>query len=268
MKSHFNDWQKSLQMPIISYPTSPVSLNDLNHLLTEVVSRAAEDSLRLNNGEICLTLSGGLDSSFCLAKLREVVGYKTRINTFTIAWSEDYPDIQYARKMAEIFGTFHAELIPTQSEIAEAQTELFSLERREAESLGNVAVFMAYQKLAELGQHCVIAHDGIDELLGGYWEHRRYKNQSRKVQAFTDLWARLEPEHIKPLFWKAQKFSINLILPYLNPDLASFLTRIPLDERTSFTVSKIPLRTLAEKYLPKEILERKKLGFCSALGEN
>jgi len=132
---------------------------------------------------------------------------------------------------------------------------------------GDLAAFMIYREMSKLGQRCVIAHDGIDELLGGYWEHRCHKNATDKLQAFTNFWSCLWPEHIQPLQWKAEKFGIKIILPYLHLDLVSFLTRIPLDERTSCTVSKIPLRILAKKYLPLEIIERPKLGFCGALGE-
>lgn len=262
----FFNWRKSLRMPIIDSKLVPLSLPDLDSLLTEVIGSAAEECLRSNKGEICTTLSGGLDSSFCLAKIREIVGPKVRINTFTIGPEETYPDIQYARRVAKIFDTVHTELIPSYSEMGKARVELAISSPEEIIYPGDLAVFMIYRELSRLGQQCVIAHDGIDELLGGYWEHRRYKNQSRKVQVFADLWARLKPEHIEPLLWKAQKFSIKIILPYLHPDLVSFLTRISLDERTSRTVSKIPLRTLAKKYLPPEIIERPKLGFCGALG--
>jgi len=259
--------QKSLRMSIIGPTLVPLSLPDLDNLLTEVIGSAAEECLKLNNGEICTTLSGGLDSSFCLAKIREIVGQKVKINTFTIGPEETYPDIQYARRVAKLFHTVHTELIPSYSEMGKARAELAISSPGGITYPGDLATFMIYQEMSKFGQRCVIAHDGIDELLGGYWEHRRHKNAADKLQAFTDLWSRLWPEHIQSLQRKAEKFGIKVILPYLHPDLVSFLNRISLDERTSRTVSKIPLRTLAKKYLPLEIIERSKLGFCGALGE-
>ena len=261
--SHFSDWQKSLQLPIFDSISAPPSLSDIDKVLTEAIGWAAEECLRLNRNEICTTLSGGLDSSFCLAKIREIVGPKVKINTFTIGWNKKYPDICYARQVAKIFNAVHHELIPRYSEVVMARKILSAHSPEEARRLGNVAVYMAYRQLERLSQYCAIAHDGIDELLGGYWEHR----DTDQTKAFTNFWARLKTDHLEPLSWKAQKFSVNVILPYLHPQVVACLTRIPVKERTSLTVSKIPLRTLAKKYLPVEILERPKLGFCNALGE-
>jgi asparagine synthetase B (glutamine-hydrolysing) len=44
-----------------------------------------------------------------------------------------------------------------------------------------------------------------------------------------------------------------------------YISGIPVHERTSHDESKIPLRNIARKYLPPEIIERQKIGFCSGL---
>jgi len=45
----------------------------------------------------------------------------------------------------------------------------------------------------------VIAHDGIDELLGGYWNHRKLQEAKLKHEYFNYFWKRL----IKAIFFSA-----------------------------------------------------------------
>src|SRR4030043_1347791 len=59
---------------------------------------------------LSLLLSGGIDSSIILALLRKVYP-QVPISTFTLAKSKDYPDIVYAREVADLFCAEHHEVI-------------------------------------------------------------------------------------------------------------------------------------------------------------
>jgi len=76
---------------------------------------------------------------------------------------------------------------------------------------------------------------------------------------------KLVPEHLKPLQRDADHFRIKLLLPYLQLPVINYIAGIPVDQRTSRKISKIPLRNIARKYLPSDIIERKKKGFCDGL---
>lgn len=263
MKS-LTDWRETIVLPVVA-EKGRWSFAWLEKVLTDAISLCVSECLKKNEGVICTTLSGGLDSSFCLAKIREIVGTEVKIHTFTTGGSEKYPDIQFARVISRRFITIHHELIPLKEEIEEAENELFSQWEDEPHRPGNVAVFLTYQNIAQHGFKCVIAHDGIDELLGGYWEHRKHEDKQKKAKVFQNFWSRLEKEHLSLLERKAQYFGIQVILPYLQKAVVEYISGIPLANRTKFTKSKVPLRTIAKKYLPKEVIKRNKKGFCNAL---
>jgi len=260
-------WKQSILIPLISEEEIEYSSNVLECIFADAIEICVRKCLKKNDGEICTTLSGGIDSSFCLAKIREIVGSDVVINTFTTGGSEQHPDILFARRVSKLFNTVHHELIPSATEVKDAGKKLSLHWTDEPRRPGDIAVFLTYKNIADHGFRCSIAHDGIDELLGGYWEHRKYKNEKRKMNIFQSLWANLKEEHLMPLEEKASHFKVGVIFPYLQKKVVEYISKIPVGERTSFEVSKIPLRNIAKKYLPPEIIKREKCGFCNALEE-
>jgi asparagine synthetase B (glutamine-hydrolysing) len=200
-----------------------------------------------------------------LAKIREIVGEKIPIHTFTIAGSERYPDYRFARDVATRFKTIHHDYIPSMRDVVEAEKLLYSLWPNESFCSGNAGVFLIYKYISQYSFKCSIAHDGIDELLGGYWEHRQKQSPEDKEKMFNNFWGLLEKDHLLLLERKARNFDIEVVLPYLQKSVVEYITAIPINDRTSFEESKIPLRDIAQKFLPQEIIERRKKGFCSAL---
>ncbi|MDX9914165.1 MAG: asparagine synthase C-terminal domain-containing protein [Candidatus Moranbacteria bacterium] len=263
----FADWRNVIELPIVAKKTRTWSLAELEEILTEYILLCSIRCFILNNEVICTTLSGGIDSSFCLAKIRKAVGKNIPIHTFTIGVDEAYPDIQFARMVSEKFRTIHHEIIPQRGEINEAKKRMHVLLSGRPYFPGDIAVFLIYERIAREGFGCVIAHDGIDELLGGYWKHRECdRDNQKKKKVFQDFWSKLGAEHLLPLERISQYFGIKVLLPYLQIGVVEYISEIPLNERTTFKESKIPLRAIAKKYLPKEVIKRNKKGFCSALG--
>lgn len=257
-------WRDAVLYPVISREMNPRwMLDELEKRLTRAIEKCSMACIKSNGGKICTTLSGGLDSSFCLAKIREIFGDSMEIHTSTIGGSENYPDIKFAKQVSERFGTIHHQFIPSADEIQAAKKEMEGI--CPDKQRGDVAVFSLYKEISSLGFKSVIAHDGIDELLGGYWEHRDCEMLSDKESAFRYFWSRLKPDHLLPLEKKAAHFGIEVLLPYLQWEVVDYISKIPLNDRTSASVSKMPLRSIAEKYLPIEIINRNKKGFCSAL---
>lgn len=257
-------WREASLLQVISTDNNfNWSLRKLEKIFAEAIKVCATTCMKSNKGKICTTLSGGLDSSFCLAKIREIFGSGVEIHTFTIGESENYPDVIFAKMVSEKFGTTHHQIIPSAEEIKSAEDEMDVI--CPFTQAGDVAVFIVYKAIASAGFKSVIAHDGIDELLGGYWDHRKHKSCSEKEASFRYFWSRLKPDHLLPLEKKAAHFGIEVLFPYLQWEVVDYIAKIPVNERTSFDVSKIPLREMAEKYLPPEIINRQKKGFCSAL---
>jgi len=266
------DWKSGLLNPVVSDTINKDwALRQFDLLIRSVIFQSASECYKQNGGRILMTLSGGLDSSFCLAMIRRRLGPDVPIYTFTIAGSEDHPDFIHAEMVADLFHTRHHAWCPSKEAIEDAEARMRSIWPSDPIEPGDVAAFLVYKTIADHklihhnGLLSIIAHDGIDELLGGYWDHRKEQSPEEKAEMFRYFWGRLENHHLIPLEKKAEHFGIDVYLPYFQENLIRFISKIPLDDRTSKEVSKIPLREIAKAYLPKKIIERKKYGFCSAL---
>lgn len=259
------NWRNAISLPIIQQVIGRKwKLEHLRSVLRSAIRRSALECLDANKGRICMTLSGGIDSSYCLAVVRESFGSKMPIHTFTVVSDYNHPDAKYSRLVAKKFGTFHHECMPSDKAIAEAElliTEKWSEFRKN----GDAGVLILYDFIRKNHCRCVMTHDGADELLGGYWEHRKQENDKLNAQTFDDFWRRLGPEHLKPLEIIAMHNDIGVLFPYLYQPVINYISRIGFKERTSREVSKIPLRLFASTILPKEVVLRKKIGFCDAL---
>lgn len=259
-------WEDVLELPVISQDTlTDYNSVELEVLLEQAILLAANQCLKDNDGKIYMTLSGGLDSSFCLAKIRQLLGRNARINTYTTGCHAKHPDVLAARAVSNLFQTFHHEWIASPAQIKEMEDRERSYNPKTENARAEAGVWLTYQYISESMVKSVISHDGIDELLGGYWLHRNFDNVGRKQEVFQRLWSQLKDNHLSPLVFKAGIFGISVIFPYLNRDLVEYITRIPVGLRTDKFVSKKPLRKIAEKYLPKWVIDRPKIGFCDAL---
>jgi len=259
-----NNWRDVINLPIISKESLSWGVKEFEDLLIDSVASCSNKNFKDNRGEIHTTLSGGLDSSLCLALIRKTMGVNCPIYTYTIGRNKRYPDIVFARKVASLFESIHRDFIPSAEEIisAKKRTKALFYELKE----GDESVLLMYEFIASFAPYSVIVHDGIDELLGGYWEHRSPKSIDGQERAFKHFWARLEGDHLLPLEKAANRFEISLIFPYLQKQIVDYITGIPVNRRTSHDESKIFLRWIAKKYLPEEIIKRKKIGFAQALG--
>ena len=267
-----------IDVPAIYLPVIIKSwrLETLEKKLTEAIIRCARICADRNRGIIVSALSGGLDSSFCLAVIRKHFGSLYPIHTFTVGSSLIHPDIKSGKSVAECLQTIHHSFIPNKKEILGAalskkkHPDLFRGEEPNG-GLGPFFLFKTIQQELSAAVISVITHDGIDELLGGYWPHRQTQTAEDQRLTFQRFWKALPKKHLEPLTKKALFFGILPIFPYLQPAVVKYISRIPLSERTGHDESKIPLRRLAEKYLPPEIvgevIQRKKIGFCDAMKE-
>jgi len=244
------------------------SLDGLELSLSDSLEKAGERSLKDNDGKIFTTLSGGLDSTLALAFLRKNFP-NNEIITFAMGGSEDHPDVKYARLAAEKFESQQCEIIPTPEEINMALMEYHEkFPEKDLNAVikaGDLDVYPLYKKIAENPDRpkTVIVHDGIDELMGGYWQHRKSPEKEEQKKVFNEFWQKLIPKHLIPLTGTASGFNINLIFPYLNKEIINTISEIPIGDRISQSenIGKIPLREIAKKMeVPEEIINRPKKG--------
>lgn len=240
------------------------SLENLKGEMLKSFEETGRKALEENQGIIYVTLSGGVDSTLGLALLRKNFP-DAKIVAFTMGGSENHPDIIHARWAAEKFGADRREIIPNKDDIQKAlleyQKEFPETDIKKAVADGDFDVYFLYKNISSMHPKLMIAYDGIDELMGGYWGHRKEESLEKRKEAFADFWKKLIPHHLQPLLATSQKFNIRLIFPYLNKDLASMISQIPVLDRVSDEVGKLPMRELARIFeVPEEIIKRPKRG--------
>ena len=218
---------------------SPIQVRDLEIAILKVLSEISCN---------CLSFSGGLDSSLMLYFMLQ---RHRRVRTFTIGLSEDHPDIMYAKLVARSFGgASHNFYIPTQKEI--------EVEKRPGDLEGDVAVRLFY-RFVEKETPKIIACDGIDEFMAGYYAHQETLSET----TYFNFIRRLRSEHLVPLNENSGK--VNVYLPYLDSRLISLYSRIPLSEKVDPHIRKKFMVRMAEGRLPDRVITRRKYGFCDAL---
>ena len=179
-------------------------------------------------------LSGGVDSSIVVALMaRAGAG---QVKTFSIGFGkQDFNEAEYARKVAERFGTNHHELV-VEPNIAET---LEMLSHMLEEPFGDSSMIPTYcvSKLARQHVTVALSGDGGDELFAGY---DRYAANLRRGRYGIPPWlGKLYRSHIYPVLpqnVRGRKFAWNISLSsrerYL--DGLSFLPALDR-ERSLFT---------------------------------
>jgi asparagine synthetase B (glutamine-hydrolysing) len=193
-----------------------------------------------------LCLSGGVDSSLTLHFMAQVF---PSIKCFTIAGSPNHPDVYYSKMIAEKYGVQHFIYIPTINVVKEAQVD--------GDLEGDVAVRLLYQFIAQYVDR-TIATDCIDELDCGYYKHQ----SSPTDEVFRKFIAELEESHLKPL--DKNSGLVGVYLPYATPEVIHAFLRLSIVDKLKFG-RKGQITQIALKYLPEDIILRRKYGFCSAL---
>ena len=196
-----------------------------------------------------LSFSGGIDSSLILYYM---AGLYDHVEAYTIASSEEHPDVKYSKMMAQQFNNVvHRIYIPTKAEIeAEKQTD--------DDFPGDLAVRLYYKFIANYINE-IIACDTIDEFMCGYYAHQENPSEAIYYKYIREL----QELHLIPLNKNSGK--VKVYLPYADQRLIYLLSQIPLSEKVDKDRRKKIMQILAQDKVPQEIIMRHKYGFCDAL---
>lgn len=213
----------------------PIQIEEIGEMISQILTEISCP---------CLSLSGGLDSSLILYYM---AGIFHKVCAFTIGYPLTHPDITYSTMAVNQFGNIeHIIYTPTPEEIGTNTDE-------------SIPVKLFYKFLAKEKIKRIIACDGIDEFMAGYYDHQRQPDEN----TYYKFIRRLSNEHLKPL--NDNSGDIKVYLPYLDTRLLSLLSQIPLSDKVDIHHRKKIMVKLAQGKIHKEILERWKYGFCDAL---
>lgn len=202
----------------------------------------------------CLSLSGGIDSSLLLYFMLKI---HPEVKVFTIGLSDDHPDIKYAEMIVDKIVQPHYPKAMITHKMYIPQAEKIKKEQLPGKSLGDTAVRMFY-KFVNIFTDGIIAGDGIDEFMAGYYTHQKDPNE----KTYYYFIRQLTKDHLIPLDGNSGK--VKVYLPFLDSRLISMLSQIPLSEKVDPHHRKKLMVEMAKGRLPEEIITRRKYGFCDA----
>ncbi len=211
----------------------PISLQKIENTLLEILAEIPCSAL---------SLSGGVDSSLLLYYMNKV---KKNIITFTMGKVLDHADVIYAQMAIESMNKDikHNIYIPDEQDIRDIDGGVYKL----------------FYKYVSKYADSMIAGDGVDEFMCGYYDHQ--KNQTEEV--YYDYLRRLKIEHLVPL--DKESNDVKVYLPYIDRRVITLFSQIPIMDKVDDKSRKKIIMALAKDKLPSIILERWKYGFCDAL---
>ncbi len=213
----------------------PVSLDRIEHAMLSAVD---------DTPCACLSFSGGIDSCLLLYFLLKL---ERKVRTFTIACSPDHPDIHFSHVAIQYF---------RESFKVPIESYWFTRPKLTGDDL-----VRSFYSIVSQQTDAMIAGDGIDELMCGYYAHQ---SDSPEVP-YYDFLRRLQKEHLEPL--NDNSGTVRMYLPYLDDRVTTLLWQVPLSERVSLVERKKLMVRLALSKVPDEIIARRKYGFATKLNE-
>jgi asparagine synthase (glutamine-hydrolysing) len=201
-------------------------------------------------------LSGGIDSSVLALLANDI----SPVPCFVIGDSLSHPDVVAACRLAHEMDWDLYIYLPNTSSKEKAALKIPNT------CLVDDAVYLALEFVSHFATD-VLAGDGIDEQMGGYWWHTHESDRFQNVElAFKYFWGELETKHLQPMFNSAAMVGINIDWVYLHSEVVDYIARIPLADRVKGGVPKYIWRQLAREIgVPEWVIERPKIGFVHAL---
>ena len=255
-----------------------------------------EDSVRcrlVSDVPVGSYLSGGIDSTI-IAKLSGTE------HTWTIG-SKTNNEFDYAALAAKSCSSQHHEVEYNAEEFYETAKKLIKL-RMEPFSVPNEVLIYLMTKKVKQKNTVILSGEGADELFFGYDRIFRWANETKtfNIEKFADLYAygsvkdleiiedALEPfmhfsepisivaaffqtAHLHGLLRRLDNStmlcSVEAREPFVDYRLIERMAGVPFNYRMKDGIVKAPLKRIFKDIIPKEIIERKKVGFPVKLEE-
>lgn len=207
-------------------------------------------------------LSGGLDSSI-IALLASK--YIDPLHTFAVGL-RGAPDLVYARRLADILGTSHHEIIVTNDDILSSLPQtIYHLESFDRLLVRSSLLNFLAAKAASNYVAAVFSGEGADELFAGY-EYLKALEQGALEAELNRLLAGLHKTALQRVDRCASAFGLIPILPFLEKEVIEIASQIPLAFKLRDDIEKWILRRAFMEQLPIPILYRKKAKFWQGGG--
>ena len=222
--------------------------------ITKKLYHILEESCNLCESEL-IALSGGLDSSIISHFLRG-----KKVEGIAII-SEDFvsTDLTYCQRISKETGIPLTIYNSTTSEILEAVENTIKILKNfnDIEIRNNVVMYLAIKWAKDNNKKSIITGDGADELFAGYnflvnKPEKELESEIKRVCSIMHFPTQEIGKHL----------GIKIESPFLNQKIVEIANQIPVNlkvkEENGTRYGKWILRKTIEKYIPEQIVWRKK----------
>lgn len=232
--------------------------------LEEKLSKAVQKRL-MADVPLGVFLSGGLDSSLIAAMARKYVDGELHSFAVGIKGSDD---LYYSRIVAQHLGTTHHVFEYTKEDVIKALPQvIYYLESFDPALVRSAIPTYFVSRLASRYVKVVLSGEGADELFAGYEYLKRHKLKDINEELLR-ITNNLHNTNLQRVDRMTMANSIEGRVPFLDVEVVNFAFSIKEDLKLSPVkyTEKWILRKVAEKYLPKQVVWRKKEKFAHGTG--
>lgn len=232
--------------------------------LEDILSRAVQKRL-MADVPVGVFLSGGLDSSLIAALARKYVPGELHSFAVGVKGSED---LYYSRKVARHIGTIHHVFEYTDEDVIKALPQvIYYLESFDPALVRSAIPTYFVSRLASKFVKVVLSGEGADELFGGY-EYLKNREVEAINEELLKLTHALHNTNLQRVDRMTMANSIEGRVPFLDVEVINFAFSLKEDLKLSPVkrTEKWILRKVAERYLPEEVVWRKKQKFAHGTG--
>jgi len=232
--------------------------------LDEKLSQAVRKRL-MADVPLGVFLSGGLDSSLIAAIARKYV--KGELHSFAVG-IKGSEDLYYSRMVAEHLGTTHHVFEYTRQDVIKALPQvIYYLESFDPALVRSAIPTYFVSRLASNYVKVVLSGEGADELFAGY-EYLKRQEVKDINEELLRITRALHNTNLQRVDRMTMANSIEGRVPFLDVKMVNFAFSI--DEKLKLSpvkrIEKWILRKVAEKYLPEQVVWRKKEKFAHGTG--
>jgi asparagine synthase (glutamine-hydrolysing) len=242
------------------------AVSDWNVALAELRERleAAVRKRLIADVPVGVFLSGGLDSSLIAALARR---YKRPLISFSVG-TEDSPDRKHAWEVARYLGTRHYEYVYTLEEALEILPQvIYYLESFDCALVRSAIPNYFLARLASQHVKVALSGEGSDELFAGY-EYLKTIPLDALEDELLYITRALHNTNLQRCDRINMAHGLEVRVPFLDVKVVDYAFRLPIawKQPPPQRTEKWILRKVAEAWLPREIVWRRKAKFAIGAG--
>lgn len=235
-------------------------------VLKETLAKAVEKRIKKEDPQIACLLSGGVDSSIITYLAKQA---HPNIVAYTLAEpGKNSGDLQAATQVAQFLGIKHVIVSPSIEEMSLFYLThgVYMTESFEPVLVRNAIAyhFVCRQVAADGFKYCLNG-EGADELFGGYDFIREVPKEKQDALIRHSL-SIIHNSYLKMADRASMYATLEVRVPFMDKAFVNLALSLPPEARIQDNLNKVALRNAFRSELPKEIIDRKKVGMNEGAG--